>query len=215
MRVLGVIRGLCYLFLCIAIYGEKDSHSTPTDDAADPNTPHMQPPFSTENNEPFAINFDEELCAEPIYCSHGIEFQRRLQMWQNLSPSNCEQEKFLLYEAPSEHNGIGSMLQVLGSVFRQAICLGRKLYLVPSEFEKATMYRWKFATCPNETSTMECYFETLTSCTLSFEDMINAPVSEGGYGINAYPLRDTRIVRLTGLPAHGPWCKHFLMNLNC
>ena len=180
---------------------------------ADSNTPYVKIPFSADNNEPFAFNFDEEICAEPVFCLHTVEFQRRLHQWQNPSPSDCEKGKFLLYEPPSGNNGIGSMLQLIGSVLRQALCLGRRLYLMPSFFESHTTFRWKVESCSNETSSMECYFESLTSCSLTMEEILNAPVSESGYGIHAYPLRDTRIVRLVGLPAHGPWCVTFTFHL--
>ena len=76
---------------------------------------------------------------------------------------------------------------------------------MPSVFESHTTYRWKVESCSNETSSMECYFEPLTSCSLSLQDIVDAPVSESGYGIHVYPLRDARIVRLIGLPGYGPW----------
>ena len=172
---------------------------------ADSNVPYKRNPFSVYNNDPLAFNYDEEFCAEPVYCSHTVEFQRRIQQWQNPSSSDCESGKFLLYEPPSNANGVGSMIQLVGSVFRQALCLGRRLYLIPSIFEEHTLSRWKVEGCGNETSTLECYFEPLTSCRLSPEEIINAPVSKSGYGIDVYPLRDTRVVRLAGLPAQGPW----------
>ena len=160
--------------------------------------------FSTRLYEPFQLQIDEEACAEPVYCSHTVEMQRRIRMWQHES-LECSSMKFLVYEPPSEDHGIGSMIQIIGHVFRQAICLGRRLYLLPSAFEKRTLSRWKHPACSNESSTIECYFERISSCTLSDEEILSAPTSSNGYGINAYPLRNARVLRLIGLPAEGPW----------
>ena len=135
--------------------------------------------FSPDNHNPFSQRSQDEACGEPVYCSHTEEFQKRLMHWQNPPLSECSNSKFLIYEPPSEENGIGSMIQIIGSAFRQAMCLGRILYLNPGKFESKTLSRWMYPACDNSSSTVECYFERITSCTLSFEEIYSAHVSQG------------------------------------
>ena len=161
--------------------------------------------FSTRLYEPFQHVDADENCGEPVYCSHTVEMQHRLWRWQHLDPADCGNSKFLVYSPPSQDHGIGSMIQIIGHVFRQALCLGRRLYLLPSAYETRSLSRWKHVACSNESSSIECYFERVTSCHLSTEEILNAPKSQKGFGIHAYPLRNSRVVRLIGLPAEGPW----------
>jgi hypothetical protein len=157
--------------------------------------------FDAYTSEPF-IYKPNDVCGEPVYCSHTIEMQRRIQNWQD--PVDCANAKFLIYEPPSRENGLGSMIQIIGSAFRQATCLGRRLYLLPNEMEADTLSRWMVSGCSKNSSSFECYFERITPCTLNPDDIISASISDGGFGIDAYPLRGKRIIRLVGLPANGP-----------
>ena len=88
--------------------------------------------------------------------------------------------------------------------------------------------------CDSSTSTFECYFERINPCNLSIDEIMKAPVvSNGrlciiskqpsisyetfifnaGQGIDTYPFRGARVVRLAGLPAHGPCSKFPVFNL--
>lgn len=161
--------------------------------------------FTPYLHTPFLHQLEEEICSEPIFCSHGVELQRRINDWQNPHVLKCHSSRFLLYSPPSDQHGIGSMMQVTAAVFRYAVCLDRILFLIPRNFEEPTTKRWGGGSrCEGSVSTFECYFQSLTSCQLSEDEIMNATMTMNGKGLDAYPLRGTRIVGLQGLPAEGP-----------
>ena len=99
-------RHMMRFFIVLSLYAQivftvEESLTTTSTDS---NTPYAKLPFSADNNEPFAFNFDEELCAEPVYCLHTVEFQRRIQQWQNPSPSDCEKGKTQCFSVPPREN---------------------------------------------------------------------------------------------------------------
>jgi hypothetical protein len=170
--------------------------------------------------KPFDFKLIEDGCLEPIWCSHLQEMQRRIHAWQfpddpasalgdldhHQHPSlkrTCANSKYLLYEPVSMHHGIGSIIEQLASAFRFAICANRILVLDHPNYSSATFLKWRYPGCRG--SMMECYFQSIHGCEeeLSAEEYEHAAVLDAGKFINDYPHRDTRILRLHGLPSYG------------
>jgi hypothetical protein len=115
----------------------------------------------------------------------------------------CETVKYLIYEPPSDLHGIGSLLEVTAAAMRFAICLDRVLLLLPSNQSK-TILKWLPAGCQH--NVFECYFQPITHCSVSEEDISNAPVvhATGGLDLSAYPWKRYRHIVYKGLPLDGP-----------
>eukprot|EP00602_Paraphysomonas_sp_CaronLab_P012717 CAMPEP_0185038096 /NCGR_PEP_ID=MMETSP1103-20130426/33322_1 /TAXON_ID=36769 /ORGANISM="Paraphysomonas bandaiensis, Strain Caron Lab Isolate" /LENGTH=844 /DNA_ID=CAMNT_0027576369 /DNA_START=241 /DNA_END=2776 /DNA_ORIENTATION=+ len=156
--------------------------------------------------EPFDIQYDPLICTDPLWCNHTLEFQRRLEIWQNPSGSmnsgtehqrrGCSGAKYLLFEPSTEKNGIGSMLAQIAVMMRFAICNDRILYLTPRRFIRnpKTHNRWMHSLC--EDSLFECFFRPLTSCRPSDDEMADAYVLANGHEIEEYPYRDMKTLAM-------------------
>ena len=55
---------------------------------------------------------------------------------------SCQNSKFLIFQNPSDRNGIGSMLHLIVGAFRLSLCLGRIFLLLPSG-EDLTLTKWR------------------------------------------------------------------------
>jgi hypothetical protein len=203
---------------------------------------------------PLTAQHDDSLCMEPLWCSHTVEFQRRIRAWQfpeeptaplpehvqyskrlraqqqhqqrqqgggadgsgqeedqprrrdwsvraNASTvGSCAASKFLVYEPPSHAHGLGSMLELIASTFRYAICLDRILVLNTFN-QSGTLTKWIHPGCQG--SFVECYFEPLSGCHLTEDDINSAFVSRDGDRFELFPLRDERVLVLKGMPMVG------------
>jgi hypothetical protein len=202
---------------------------------------------------PLTAQHDDSLCMEPVWCSHTVEFQRRIRAWQfpeeptaplaehvqfckrlraqqqhqqqqgggtdggsqeedqprrrdwsvraNASTvGSCAASKFLVYEPPSHAHGLGSMLELIASTFRYAICLDRILVLNAFN-QSGTLTKWIHPGCQG--SFAECYFEPLSGCHLNEEEINSAFVSKDGDRFELFPLRDERVLVLKGMPLVG------------
>lgn len=112
----------------------------------------------------------------------------------------CTTAKFLVYEIPSESRGIGSLIHLVSSMLRYAICHGRILYLMPIDLPISDK-RWRFPGCGG--SLLECFFLPLTQCVLPLDVIRSAKVVRSGLGLDLYPMQNERVVRMTGLPSSG------------
>ena len=125
--------------------------------------------------------------------------------------ASCLTSKFLVYEPPSDKHGIGSILELIASTFRYAICLDRILVLNPYQ-QAPTALKWMQPGCQG--SFAECFFESVSGCVLSEEEIAAAPVSSDGDMFNTFPLREERVLVLKGMPlvgectlCHNEWSK--------
>ena len=50
---------------------------------------------------------------------------------------------------------------------------------------------------------MDCYFQDISGCYLTTEEIQRAPEGASGLGFNVYPLKNERILKMTGLPTVG------------
>lgn len=170
--------------------------------------------------DPFQVDYDEYSCSEPIWCGHALELQRRIYLWQfpdvqaeeigcgfvhtantHGMKRTCENSRFLVYEAPSRLNGIGSMLHVTATALRYALCLNRILILSPSD-QATTLTKWRHPGCSG--NTFDCYFQQLSGCKLTEHDLADSYISENGHNFDEYPFRDRKVLILKGLPTNGP-----------
>jgi hypothetical protein len=115
----------------------------------------------------------------------------------------CEMVKYLIYEPPSDLHGIGSLLEVTAAAMRFAICLDRVLLLLPTN-QSNTIRKWLPAGCHH--NVFECYFQPVTRCAVSEEDIKNAPIvyATGSLDLSAYPWKKYRHLVYKGLPLDGP-----------
>jgi hypothetical protein len=75
-------------------------------------------------DDPFNAIFDDDVCSDPVWCENAAEMQRRIFAWQFPNHNyhslandrvevfrdrTCENSKFLVFEPPSNRQGIGSM----------------------------------------------------------------------------------------------------------
>ncbi len=167
--------------------------------------------------KPFEIQHEPDVCAEPVWCAHTVDMQRRIRLWQfpeedessdernRTAGSNgaCQNAKFLVFEPPSDLHGIGSLLQVTAAAFRYAVCLDR-IFVMSAVGQQATLSKWRHPGCGRQ-STFECYFQTLHGCggVLSQEDVESATNSSDGFGFDSFPARTKRVLVLRGLPLSG------------
>ena len=105
------------------------------------------------------------------------------------------------------------MLELIAVVFRYALCMDRILVLNHVD-QAPTLLKWLHPGCVSEgRSVFECYFEPVSGCTLTAEEISAAPApSRDGFGFHSYPLRQERILVLRGMPwegdcsvCHSPW----------
>lgn len=164
------------------------------------NTTNISGSFNLQNlsHYPFDFSYDPEVCAEPIWCNHMNEFQRRLNQWQSpsLTANNrksCNSAKFLVYEPDTPVHGIGSILTQVAHMFRLALCLGRIFYLNNRDL-MPTHARWRHPGCLG--SMIECYFEPVTECVLSDSELNNSPVVRRGSLLDKAPYKYERILRI-------------------
>jgi hypothetical protein len=181
------------------------------------------------HRQPFEQKDEPEFCGEPVFCSAANEVRRRLQLWQNpiktqkeltdlgmtdpvafqthstfYENRTCENAKFLIYEPQSNLNGIGSMLEMIASAMRFAICLDRILLLLPTK-QSGYVLKWSPEGC--QQNIFECYFQPLTHCPISQKDFDEAPIFDDGNGeldLTHYPYRRYRFLTYIGLPLDGP-----------
>jgi hypothetical protein len=191
---------------------------------------HMS--FSTDKFVPFLTNFSsDEPCGDPIWCTHYHHLLKRVIDYQNPNPypfiridsalpdgtdmeqfnalsqyrsfssdERCNEAKFLIYQIPSEQRGIGSLFHLISSMLRFAICHGRILYLMPLDLPVSEK-RWRFPGCRG--GFMDCFFLPLTQCTLSSEQVRDALTINDGVGLDLYPWKNERVLRMVGLPSNG------------
>ena len=175
-------------------------------------------------HQPFERVPDDAICGEPIWCSHTEEFQRRVHAWQNpqlprtavsdlsnnrhvrdwsRSPSqhSCVTSKYLVFEPISDKHGIGAMMELVAAAFRYAVCLDRILVLNFVN-QEPTFLKWGHPGCQG--SMFECYFQPVSGCILSTEEIAAAHYSTDGFEFHNFPLREERVLLLRGMPMEGP-----------
>jgi hypothetical protein len=171
-------------------------------------------PFQTT----LSLNSSSSYCSDSLWCDHTKEFQHRLYLWQNpdsplgknsifkeRAQNGCSNSKFLVFEPFTSVHGIGSIILQIAIALRYALCHGRILILTPSFLleQQDTHRRWMSKQCDQElTSFLDCYFLSLTNCQLIEEEIIYAPYTNGA-DLENYPLKNTKVVRLIGLPTGG------------
>ena len=176
----------------------------------------------------FLFNYEPDMCTEPVWCDHTAEFQSRLNLWHNPDgPQNshhfierrrqgCKHVKYLIYQVDYPHpRGIPGMLLDLGFLLRFALCHGRILTLIPHRMINPFSHLQKLHTfC--DSSILDCLFQPLSSCQLSDAEIRSAPILQDDRQLNTYPLRDSRVVRITKLPSKShcsscssPWTGSF------
>jgi hypothetical protein len=176
-------------------------------------------------NFPLSVRYLDDACGEPVWCKHTVELQRRLRAWQypdldeplgtrstlfassgpqSRTGRTCKNSKFLIFEPQSGMNGIGSMVQLIASAFRLALCLGRILVLRPKN-EEESLTKWKHPGCRG--STFECYFLPFTGCSLTEEQFNNAMVASGGLSAENYPFKDAQFITLKDFPTWTGRCR--------
>jgi hypothetical protein len=195
----------CQLYLA-TMYLEK-SQQHPTHCEATSPAPDLSIPL-TINHEPI-------MCTEPVWCNHTVELQSRLHLWHNPTghqPSHhfaerrrqgCDHVKYLVYEPNYYHpQGIPGMLLELGFLLRFALCHGRILSLMPLHLMTnpfSHIHDSLHTFC--HSSLLECFFQPLSSCQLSDSEIRSAPLAKDDRQLNAYPLRDSRVVKIAKLPS--------------
>lgn len=135
------------------------------------------------------------------YFGHKHNFNRETAV-DAKAQDNCSTKKFLVYQVQSNVHGIGSMLSQLALMFRLAMCLDRILFL-DFRYLPHTTTRWMHPGCRG--SFFECYFEPLTECSLTNEEIDNAmqPYVGENPALESYPLKYHRIIRITGVVSGG------------
>lgn len=146
-------------------------------------------PFDELLKYPTTLKAD---CQELVWCNSSVAVQNRIMRWQNPSPSACKSAKFLVYEPLNW--GIGSTFHIAATSLAVAICTGRILYFPREKSEVVPLNknnRWKSAGCT--TSSIECYFQNITSCQLDESNFAGLPVLNDSTWTK---LNDVRIVKL-------------------
>jgi len=188
--------------------------------------------FTTERFGPLATTVSADVpCGDTIWCEHFQHMYLRVLDFQNPGPfpfvridrdepdmwpddnyvrlsqhrsfsafSQCQTSKFLVYTIPSESRGIGSLLHLIASMMRYALCHDRILYLMPLDLPISEK-RWRAPGCRG--SFLDCFFLPLTQCSLSAEEIRNAVTVRDGTGLDMYPWKNSRVVRMVGLPSDG------------
>lgn len=135
-------------------------------------------------------------CQEPLWCNASISIQKEVDAWQNPSQEKCQDSKFLVYE-PLNY-GIGSMIHIAATGLSLAICTGRILY-----YPKQTSVHniWRSKGC--DSTSLDCYFEDITSCRLDEKVFPILPTLNAS---NWQQLQNTKIVRIgiSDLPSGAP-----------
>jgi hypothetical protein len=193
----------CRLYLA-TMYLEISQHSSQCD----------LTPLLLDSPLPLVINYEPIVCSEPIWCNHTVELQSRLHLWHNPADSQssrhfverrrqgCEHVKYLVYEPNYHHpKGLAGMLLELGFLLRFALCHGRILSLMPLHLMTNPFSHVQSLHGFCESSLLECLFQPLSSCQLSDSDILSAPHLRDDRQLNAYPLRDTRVIKITKLPS--------------
>lgn len=122
----------------------------------------------------------------------------------------CQNSKILLFTPLSNLHGIGSMFLQIVAALRFAICHSRILVVVDrwnSDSEGSsvdqTLRKWASPGCSPHIPTFSCYFRPWSGCIVSPEEISSAIVSHGGDLMETAVYRNSRIVRLEGLPQRG------------
>mmetsp|Transcript_2120 Transcript_2120/g.3747 ORF Transcript_2120/g.3747 Transcript_2120/m.3747 type:complete len:468 (+) Transcript_2120:35-1438(+) len=130
-------------------------------------------PISTENAEKWKLwpNLisDQDFKNGEGEVMYGYE-EGMSAIWENQHPQNCSQAKFLVsmgWEA-----GFGSETHMLGQGLGLALQLGRVYIMLPNKLNTVNRYQvdnryCKEQTTPNSNSSLECYYEPWSSCTLT------------------------------------------------
>lgn len=173
----------------------------------------------------------EAPCGDSIWCDHYFHLIKRVFDYQNPGPypfvdphteapdgsnmnlfntlslykayaksEECDSSRFLVYKMDPQMKGIGAMLNTIAIVLRYAICNNRVLYLMPMDLEWSEE-RWKYPGCRG--SFLECYFLPMTQCVLSEAEIRDADTLHEGNGIDTFPWKHHRVVKMTGFPRHG------------
>ena len=174
---------------------------------------------------------NEKVCGEPVWCDHTQHFLKRVIDFQNPSEyrmtnpesddpdattfelfdvinhyrafgrdQGCKQKKFLVYEVPAAQRGIGSLFHLYAVMLRFALCHGRILYIQPMNTSIAEN-KWLHPGCNGDV--MSCYFNPITNCILTEEEIATAPLVPSGLALDTYPWTPIRVVKFNGLPADG------------
>ena len=153
-------------------FGASLSHQT---------SPHV----ASRHSERHRVLYDEAQCPEKVWCNATAHLQKSISMLQN-PPEGCSGAKFLVYDPPNY--GIGSTIHLTAMLLGTALCTGRILYLHAPKGSPHTS--WRSPGCA--VSSLECYFERLTSCMLDEHELQSAPRINAS---NADSLKETRVVR--------------------
>ena len=151
-----------------------------------PSHHHASRHVAVKHIEQHRSHFDEPSCPEVLWCNATAHLQHTILSLQNPGPDGCNRAKFLVYDPPNY--GIGSTIHLTAMVLGTALCTGRILYLHAPKDSPYTS--WRSPGC--DVSSMECYFERLTSCRLDEHELDSAPYINA---TNFAALQDTRIVR--------------------
>lgn len=166
-----------------------------------PSHHHASRHVAVRHSERHASHFAEPSCPEVLWCNATAHLQHAISSLQNPGPDGCSGAKFLVYDPPNY--GIGSTIHLTATLLGAALCTGRILYLHAPKDSPNTS--WRSPGC--NVSSMECYFERLTSCVLDEHELEAAPYINA---TNAAALNDTRVVRAhvygEGLPCG--FCAH-------
>lgn len=170
-------------------------------------------------------------CGDSIWCDHYFHLIKRVFDYQNPSPhpfvdphseapdgsnmnlfntlslykayaksEECASSRFLVYKMDPQMKGIGAILNTIAIVLRYAICNNRVLYLMPMDLVWSEE-RWKYPGCRG--SFLECYFLPMTQCVLTEAEITKADTLHEGDGIDTFPWKHHRVVKMTGFPRHG------------
>jgi len=103
------------------------------------------------------------------------------EIWKHQHPANCSGKKFAVLEGPN--SGLGSEWHQLGAML--AVALDWNRIAVWAIFRKSTWFSGIH--CGDPPHSFACFFERLTNCTLSEEE-----VRRAGRGINSWRSMDSK-----------------------
>lgn len=105
---------------------------------------------------------------------HSARVQQMI--WEHQNPTDCSTAKFLLYRHPrlgEGSHGVGSLLHLETTALLLALNSGRVLTEIPGTFMTDHPY------CGNRSTLDSCYFEPLTHCVITPEQIASARILNG------------------------------------
>lgn len=120
---------------------------------------------------------------------------------------SCQTAKFLVYEPLSSHFGPAAIIEQVQAAMQYALCLDRIFIMQPNDVE-GSLARYRPDDC-QANNPFVCYFEALSSCTLTDEEWEQASLtaSSTGHHWEELPWNETRVLMLKGLPVGGACAK--------